>query len=553
MAYFQHFWPSQNAILLCVPAILYFLGGVAGPLASAQRLLVPRAWSLARTASTASFLFSIACCADALVQAQSLVRQPQIDSLAAFGMVRLSFRFDIVDSLMLLLVTFLGWVIVSYSRAYMAGDTQQPQYIGYLMRTLAAVSLLVVTNSLILFLLAWVLTSLSLHGLLTLYPNRQAGVIAAHKKFLASRLGDITLLCGVGLIGSQTGSFEMDEVVHRIAGYHPVPASIHVAALLLAISAMIKCAQLPLHGWLIQVMEAPTPVSALLHAGVVNLGGFMLIRLAPVINTTPVAQDLLVIVGCLTATISSLVMTTRISIKVNLAWSTCAQMGFMLMECGLGFYSLAFLHLLAHSLYKAHAFLWSGGTVNQAKLKRMIPPRPQFSFTSLIGSGFCGLIVATLGAILWQPAAGLDGALIFCITIAGFATSGILANALSARNVAASIILSISALGVTTLYFGYDTLFHKILPEATADLGQHPMILIFATACFVLLFGIQTIVRVKPLGQFATTLYPWFYAGLYLDEVFTRATFRIWPANQSTKMPLGRDASQPFKVEGVSL
>ena len=141
---------------------------------------------------------------------------------------------------------------------------------------------------------------------------------------------------------------------------HPVPLSIHIAALLLAISAIIKCAQLPLHGWLIQVMEAPTPVSALLHAGVVNLGGFMLIRLASVIYTTQAAQALLVVMGCLTAVVGSLVMSTGISIKVHLAWSTCAQMGFMLVECGLGLYALAFLHLLAHSLYKAHSWVQAG-------------------------------------------------------------------------------------------------------------------------------------------------------------------------------------------------
>lgn len=125
-----------------------------------------------------------------------------------------------------------------------------------------------------------------------------------------------------------------------------------------------------------QVMEAQPPVSALLHASVVNLRGFMLIRLASVIDTTPVAHGFLVVVGCFTATIASLVMTTRISIKVHLAWSTCAQMGFMLLKCGLGLYGLGFLHLLAHSLYKAHVFLGSGDTVNQAKLKRLAGSRP---------------------------------------------------------------------------------------------------------------------------------------------------------------------------------
>jgi NAD(P)H-quinone oxidoreductase subunit 5 len=548
MTHLQHFRPSENAVLLGVPTILYFLGAIAGNLAAAQKVSVHRAWRLARMAGSLSLLGSLACCCDALLHAASLASEPRIDSLVTVGAVRVSFRFDIVGALMLLLVTFLGWVILNYSRTYMAGDPNQPRYICNMMRTLAAVSLLVVTNNLVVFLVAWVLTSLSLHGLLTLYRNRQAAVIAAHKKFLASRLGDVTLLFGVAILGSQTGTFEMDEVVHRIAAIPLIPVSVHVAAVLVAVSAMIKCAQLPLHGWLIQVMEAPTPVSALLHAGVVNLGGFMLIRLAAVIQTSAAAQGLLVVAGCLTATISSLVMTTRISIKVHLAWSTCAQMGFMLMECGLGLYGLAFLHLLAHSLYKAHAFLSSGETVTQAKLKRMMPPRATLSGTALAGSALFGLFVATLGALFWRPHSRMDGAMFFCILIVGFATAGILAAIFSIRGIADSLLLWLSAVGIAALYFGYDTLFQRLVPGATIDITQQRALLIFASLCFVLLYSIQSMVRVHPLGRFTSRLYPWFYAGLYLDELFTRATFRLWPANQLFVSAARRDAAQPFET-----
>ena len=109
-----------------------------------------------------------------------------------------------------------------------------------------------------------------------------------------------------------------------------------VAAILLAITALIKCAQLPLHGWLIQVVEAPTPISALLHAGIINLGGFLLLSFAPLIAFSVDAQWVLLIIAGLSTLISALVMMTRISIKVKLAWSTCAQMGLMLIECALG-------------------------------------------------------------------------------------------------------------------------------------------------------------------------------------------------------------------------
>jgi NAD(P)H-quinone oxidoreductase subunit 5 len=549
----HHLSPYWNASVLCIPMILYTLGGFVGQLATAKRISIDAAWRTARIASLTSVLFALACCSIAFLHATSLVQAPRIDSLTRFGIWHLSFRFDVVESLMLLLVSFLGWVIVSYSRAYMAGDPREPSYVAHLMLTLASVSLLVVTNSLVLFLAAWVLTSFSLHGLLTLYPDRQAAVIAAHKKFLASRLGDLTLLCAVVLLGLKTGSLEIDEIARQLPRSQLVSTSIHVAAILLAISAIIKCAQLPLHGWLIQVMEAPTPVSALLHAGVVNLGGFMLIRLAPVITTTRTAQVLLVGIGCLTAVIGSLVMTTRISIKVNLAWSTCAQMGFMLMECGLGLYGLAFLHLLAHSLYKAHAFLGSGDTVNQAKLKRMMPTNPKVGLSGLLISGISGIVLAFLAAVLWR-ASGLSGALgLFCVPVVGLAIAGILSGTVSMRNLTASLILSTAAISIGIVYFGFDRLFHELLPITPSSPEQQGSLLIFCVICFVLLYGIQIIVRLHSTGALASALYPWLYAGLYLDELFTRATFRLWPANRVSKVPPLRDATQPFAASGVKL
>jgi len=549
LANFQHLWLSQNAGLLCIPSILYLLGGLAGRFAAAKRIPLKHAWNTAIFVSSAALLFALVCTACGLLHTGAGI--PKIDSLFILGAVKISFRFDPISILMLLLVAFLGWIITNYSRAYMAGDAEESRYISNLMWTLSAVSLLVVTNNLILFLAAWVVTSLTLHGLLTLYPFRQAAVIAAHKKFLASRLGDLTLLVAVVLLGFQTGSFEMDDVARRIAGLDAVPASIHVAALLLAVSAMIKCAQLPLHGWLIQVMEAPTPVSALLHAGVVNLGGFMLIRLAAVINTTPAAQGLLIVSGCLTAILSSMVMTTRISIKVQLAWSTCAQMGFMLMECGFGLYSLALLHLLAHSLYKAYSFLGSGETVRQATLKRLTPPLPESRAHIVVGSALLGIVIAALGSLIWIRGHLLTAPFLFGISIVGLAIAQMLAALISVRNFLTSLVLGVSAWGVCVTYFGYEALFQKLVPGAEPSLLAPRAALLFVLTGFALLYLTQAIIRLHPLGRLARALYPWFYSGFYMDELFTRVTFRVWPAGQSTRSLQRRDAMQPFTAKGA--
>jgi NAD(P)H-quinone oxidoreductase subunit 5 len=225
----------------------------------------------------------------------------------------------------------------------------------------------------------------------------------------------------------------------------------------------------------------------------------------------------------------------------------------MLMECGLGLYGLAFLHLLAHSLYKAHAFLGSGETVNQAKLKRMMPPNPKAGFPGLLISGISGLLLAFLAAVLWRSS-GLSGTLgLFCVPVVGIAIAGILSGTVSMRSLSASLILSTAAISIAVVYFGFDRLFQQLLPIAPSSLAQERPLLIFCVICFVLLYVIQLIVRLNPVGALASALYPWLYAGLYLDELFTRATFRLWPANQVSKVAPLRDATQPFNENGVKI
>jgi len=447
------------------------------------------------------------------------------------------------------LVSFIGWVITGYSQPYLGGAPGQPRYIRGLMLTLAAVSLLALTNNLAVLALAWIATSLALHGLLTFFGGRPQALIAAHKKFLASRVADLCLLGGVALIGLQLGTLEIDRAIAAARALPSMPGSLQAAALLLAASALLKCAQLPVHGWLIQVMEAPTPVSALLHAGVVNLGGFLLIRVGTLVADVPGAQALLVVVGSITAVVAALVMMTRVSIKVSLAWSTCAQMGFMLMQCGLGLHALALLHLVAHSLYKAHAFLAAGGAVEQNRLRQMTPPAPPLGAATWGGGALVGMAVVAAAGLAWglQPAA--EPAL--------WAMGGILALALAPlltgpllRTGALGALLGLAGASVIALaYFGLHAVFSGWLGVAGASgvSRASPALVIWVLASFALLFVVQGAVRVWPHGALARWLYPTLFAGLYLDELFTRLTFRLWPA-RAPAMPgtLARpDAPQP--------
>ena len=174
-------------------------------------------------------------------------------------------------------------------------------------------------------------------------------------------------------------------------------------------AAILKSAQFPFHGWLTEVMEAPTPVSALLHAGVVNAGGFLLIRLADVLLTAPGVLAVLVMVGGLSALFGALVMLTQPAVKTSLAWSTLAQMGFMTMQCGLALFPLALLHIVAHSLYKAHAFLSSGGAVEQVASIRRPGPVAVPGARAVRRAFLIALAIYAAVALLFGLAFGLSG------------------------------------------------------------------------------------------------------------------------------------------------
>ncbi len=278
-----------------------------------------------------------------------------------------SLYYDGATSLMFLLVSFVGWIICRYSVRYLDGEATQGRYFRWTAFTIGSVSWMILAGNLLMFFAAWVATSLGLHQLLLHYGQRPAARCAAWTKFAISRLGDLALLGALVLTYTAFRTFDFAELFAAVdgssgAGALPHPTA-HWIGWLLVLGAVTKSAQLPFHSWLPQTMETPTPVSALMHAGIVNAGGYLVIRTSPLISLTPSALICLAAVGAATACFASVVMLTQTSIKRSLAYSTIAQMGFMMLQCGLGAFSAAMLHILAHSLYKAHAFLGSGGVL----------------------------------------------------------------------------------------------------------------------------------------------------------------------------------------------
>ena len=318
--------------------------------------------------------------------------------LFGFG---LSVRLDVVSVIMLLLVTFIGWVVVRYARTYLDGEDRQDVFTFWLLATLAAVLLLVQSGNVVQFVGAWIATSMCLHKLLLFYPDRVAAQRAAHKKFIMARIGDVAVIGAAMMLVGGYGTTQISAIL-ELAKQGAGGGLALGAAALIALAAILKSAQFPTHGWLTEVMEAPTPVSALLHAGVVNAGGFALIRFADVMLLSPLVLAILVMVGGFTALFAGLVMLTQPTVKASLAWSTIAQMGFMILQCGLALFPLALLHIVAHSLYKAHAFLSAGGAVERVVAIRKpgpvaVPNMSAVTRAFLVALAIYGIVYAILG------------------------------------------------------------------------------------------------------------------------------------------------------------
>ncbi len=437
------------------------------------------------------------------------------------------FSLDLIRLVLLALLSVMGLVVVKFSKRYLSGDPAVGRYLRWLLLTLAAVALVFISNHLVLFAAGWIAISLSLHQLLMFFPERPRAALGAHKKFLLARVAEISLLTAFWLLWRQHGTTSIDEIIAAYAV--PVDLSLEeqVAAVLIAVTALIKCAQLPVHGWLIQVVEAPTPVSALLHAGVINLGGFLLILFAPLFLQVPAAQWLVLVIAGLTTVLAALIMTKRISVKVRLAWSTSAQMGLMLVECALGMLELALLHLLAHSAYKAHAFLTTGSEVQQHIRRSLVTiqqPAARHWWLALIPALILTSLAAYLSSLTHATAQPLSVWLLLMLAL-----TALVAMRSAAVGWFSSVLL---AIGVTAAYVVLKTaltpvvgtLHPKLLPQmfAAAD--------VWGLVLFAALFALWWVLRWRAHWTWIERLSIALFAGLYLDEWFTRMTLRIWPA-----------------------
>ena len=323
----------------------------------------------------------------------------------------------VVDGLTVVMwvtVTFFSGIVHSYSRRYMAGSRAIDRFFAGVFAFTLVVMVLVAADSIVVFGLAWLVMGLvmaELVGALRGWPQARAAASTARRYFLAS-----SALVGVALamLWWHTGATTVSGVASNVGSGQS--AIVVLAAVILLLAAMVQSALLPFQTWLLASMTAPTPASALMHSVFVNAGGILLVRFAPVVTVDYRVMLAVLIVGAASALGGKLLKSVQADVKTQLGCSTVGQMGFMIMQAGLGFFGAAITHLLLHGFYKAYHFLASGGQVAHES------PDPPASTASTGPLGVAVIVLTALAgggvfATLTGKGTGLDSGLLLTLLV----------------------------------------------------------------------------------------------------------------------------------------
>ncbi|HEY6932000.1 MAG TPA: NADH-quinone oxidoreductase subunit L [Marmoricola sp.] len=279
--------------------------------------------------------------------------------------VQFNLLYDQLSALFVLLITGVGGIIHLYSVGYMEHDDRRRRFFAYLNLFVAAMLTLVLANDYVLLFLGWEGVGLASYLLIGFWQARPSAARAATKAFVVNRVGDIGLSLGVGLIFVTFGSTSFDAVSRQAS--HASAGVMTAIGFLLLLAACGKSAQVPLQSWLLDAMEGPTPVSALIHAAtMVTAGVYLIVRSNFIFDYTPDARTGVIVVGCVTLLWGAILGCAKDDIKKALAGSTMSQIGYMILAAGLGpvGYALAIFHLLTHGFFKANMFLGAGSVMH---------------------------------------------------------------------------------------------------------------------------------------------------------------------------------------------
>ncbi|MES2093005.1 MAG: proton-conducting transporter membrane subunit [Actinomycetota bacterium] len=402
---------------------------------------------------------------------------------------------DVLAVLMLLLILGLSAVIQSFAVRYLRGDSRQRWFVvtANLVTGFSAVT--VCAGSVALFAAAWVAVGGSLLLLLATYPGLAQAREGVRRAALRFSIGDLALVAAVILILLRAGGDVPFDRLGSVTDGVPGWLVLLLAALVL-LPGLARSTQVPFHGWLPSTLAAPTPVSALLHAGVVNAGAILVIRFAPLVGEVAFAMTVLFLAGAATVLYASLLRLVKADVKGRLVFSTMAQMGFMMMACGLGAFAAAVFHLIAHGLFKSALFLGAGSAVRRHAQQREWPVRQPARGPKLVAVVACAVVLPAASIVLARALLAPQISVVSAAFLVFVAVTG-------AVSVAAMLLvrfsvgtLVIAAVGTVALAFGYTAflaVFDSLIPGSGALLSPASPWLLLIPA--VALVAIEVMVR----------------------------------------------------------
>jgi NADH-quinone oxidoreductase subunit L len=310
--------------------------------------------------------------------------------------VAAGFFVDNLTACLLIVVLTIGLLVHIYSIGYMSHDPGYWRFFAYLNLFMVSMLLLVLADNFLVVFVAWELVGLSSYLLIGFWKQKPSAALAAKKAFLVNRVGDVGFALGIMAIFVDTGTLNVQDAIARLTGetLAPLPIPVWVVAVLVFAGAMGKSAQFPLHVWLPDAMEGPTPVSALIHAAtMVNAGVYLVARTNPIFAAGGDAIVVVAAIGIFTAILAASIAMTQTDIKRVLAYSTLSQLGYMFASLGVGAFTAAIFHLMTHGFFKGLLFLGSGSVIHavheEQDMRRMgglAKKIPHTYRTMLIGS-----------------------------------------------------------------------------------------------------------------------------------------------------------------------
>src|SRR5437588_449418 len=377
------------------------------PLASAVliALVTRRAPGLSAFASVLAVSISFIC--SGVVFAKSQIRAVDIPWIDFGGMLRvpIGFTLDSLSKTMLVLVSGVGALIHIYSLGYMRDDPGKSRYFASLSLFMFSMLGIVLANNFVMMFIFWELVGLCSYLLIGHWFERDSAADAAKKAFITNRIGDFGFMLGILMVWGATGSVVFDDIIPQLWRVTSNPTFLTICVLLVFCGAVGKSAQFPLHVWLPDAMEGPTPISALIHAAtMVAAGVYMLVRVGFLIQGSAQALWVISWIGTITALMAALIATQQNDIKRVLAYSTLSQLGYMIMAIGLALGQAAMFHLFTHAFFKALLFSRTGSIIvmlhHEQNIWRM------GGLAGRLGITFLTFVVGTLALIGLWPFSG---------------------------------------------------------------------------------------------------------------------------------------------------